>query len=120
VIQAGRNGTDILFTPNLVFREVDPVFAQMSIMRGIENGVSVVSVADGGLSVVADPYGRILAATDHFTAGERVVVAQVPTQGVWTLYPYIGDLFGWLCIAGLAALIIWAVVRGRRTARKAA
>ena len=31
-------------------------------------------VADNGLSIVADPYGRILASTDHFTVGDRVIV----------------------------------------------
>jgi hypothetical protein len=36
---------------------------------------------------------------------------------VWTLYPIIGDLFGWLAIAGLVGITIWAVVRGRRKAQ---
>ncbi len=117
VTQAGRNGTDILFTPNMTFRETDPIFAYMAIMRAIENGVSVVHVSDGGLSVITDPYGRILASTDHYPAGERALIAQVPTQGVWTLYPIIGDLFGWLSIAGLVGITIVAIVQGRRSKR---
>jgi apolipoprotein N-acyltransferase len=115
VTQAGRNGTDILFTPNMTFRETDPIFAYMAIMRAIENGISVVHVSDGGLSVITDPYGRILAATDHYPAGERALIAQVPTQGVWTLYPIIGDLFAWLSIVGFVGMTIWAIARSRRT-----
>jgi apolipoprotein N-acyltransferase len=114
VLQAGRNGTDILLTPSITYRDFDPSWGYVSVMRAIENGVSVVHVSDGGLSVMADPYGRILATMDHYAAGERVMVAQVPTKGVWTLYPIIGDLFAWLAIVGLAGVTIWAVVRGRR------
>ncbi len=117
VAQAGRNGTDILFTPSMAFRESDPMFAHLNVMRAIENGVSNIHVSDNGLSVITDPYGRILASMDHFAGGERVLVAQVPTKGVWTLYPIIGDLFGWLSVAGLVGITIWAVVRARRKAR---
>jgi hypothetical protein len=71
-------------------------------------------LADNGLSIVADPYGRTLAAVDHYSASERVMVAQVPTKGVFTLYSVIGDLFGWLAVVGSVGLAIWAVVRGRK------
>lgn len=114
VLQAGKNGTDILVSPSLEFRELDPTHAHMAMARAIENGVSVVRVADNGLSVAYDPYGRSLAAVDHFTGGERVLLAQVPTAGVKTLYPIIGDLFGWLAAAGFLSLIVIGVVRGGR------
>jgi apolipoprotein N-acyltransferase len=114
VLQAGRNGTDILISPSLEFRELDPTHAYMAMARAIENGVSMVRVADNGLSVAYDPYGRGLAAVDHFTAGQRVLLAQVPTAGVNTLYPIIGDLFGWLAVAGFLASIVIGLVRGRR------
>ena len=117
VLQAGRNGTDILLSPSMDLRDIDPVHAHMAVLRAIENGVSVVRVADNGLSIVADPYGRVLAAMDHFTAGERVIVAQVPTHGVPTFYPVIGDLVGWLAIAGFVVITVWAVTQGRRAKR---
>jgi apolipoprotein N-acyltransferase len=117
VSQAGRNGTDILLSPSLDIRAIDPMHAQMAVFRAIENGVSVVRESDNGLSVVADPYGRILASVDHFAASEWVMVAQVPTQGVPTLYSVIGDLFGWLAVVGFVATVIWAVIRERRARR---
>jgi apolipoprotein N-acyltransferase len=116
VRQAGRNGTDILLVPSNDWREVDPTHTQMAVFRAIENGVSLVRQASNGLSVVTDPYGRVLAAMDHFTASERVMVAQVPTQGVPTVYSVIGDLFGWLAVVGFVGIVIWAVVRWRRAA----
>jgi apolipoprotein N-acyltransferase len=117
VLQAGRNGTDILLSPSLDYRSIDPLHAQMAIFRAIENGVSVVRQADNGLSIVTDPYGRTLAAVDHFTASERVTVAQVPTHGVFTVYSVIGDLFAWLCVLGFVAMVVWGVVRWLRLRR---
>lgn len=93
---------------------IDPVHAYMALFRAVENGVSVVRHADNGLSVVTDPYGAVLAQMDHFNSGERVMVAQVPTRGVSTLYSAIGDLFAWIAVVGLVALSAWAFVRGHR------
>jgi apolipoprotein N-acyltransferase len=45
--------------------------------------------------------GRELGETDHFT-GANTLVAQVPVGHVPTLYPLVGDLFAWLCVAGCA------------------
>jgi apolipoprotein N-acyltransferase len=38
---------------------------------------------------------------DDFASQDNVLVAQVPTKGVRTIYARIGDLFAWLCAAGL-------------------
>jgi apolipoprotein N-acyltransferase len=114
VAQAGRNGTDILFSPSLEYRQIDPIHAHMAMFRAIENGVTLVRQADNGLSIVVDPYGRVTAAMDHFNSSERVMVAQVPILSVLTLYPYIGDLFAWLALAGFVGLVVVGVVRSRR------
>jgi apolipoprotein N-acyltransferase len=63
------------------------------------------------LSTAADYQGRVLAITDYFTSEDPVMVAQIPTKGVTTIYSRIGDLFAWLCMAGLVAAIAWVVVR---------
>jgi len=120
VAQAGRNGTDILFAPSLEYREIDPIHAHMAMFRAIENGITLVRQADGGLSVVVDPYGRVLAQTDHWTSSERVMVAQVPVSSVFTLYSYIGDLFAWLSIAGFVLLMTLGIIQGRREKTAAA
>ncbi len=117
VSQAGRNGTDILLVPSNDLREIDPMHTQMAVFRAIENGVSLVRQASNGLSIATDPYGRVLAAMDHFTASERVMVAQVPTQGVFTLYSVIGDLFGWLAVVGFVVIVVWGVVQWRKARR---
>jgi apolipoprotein N-acyltransferase len=116
ILQAGRNGTDILLTTSFEFRAIVPMHAQITTFRAIENGVSLVRVADNGISFATDPYGRTLAWVDFFTTSERVMLAQVPAYHVTTLYSIIGDLFGWLAVVGFVSITIWAVVRGRRVA----
>jgi apolipoprotein N-acyltransferase len=115
--QAGQNGTDILLAPSLEpFAQLTKMHMRMSVFRAIENGVSVVRQTDNGLSMATDPFGRVLAQVDHFTSSERVMVAQVPTEGVSTLYPVIGDIFGWLSIGGVGVLICWTMILRRKAA----
>lgn len=112
--QLGRAGVDILLSPAHDWEEISPLHGQMSAFRAIENGVTVIRQADEGWSVVTDPLGRTLASMDHFTSDARLLTASVPVKGVWTLYPVIGDAFGWLAVAGFLALALWAVAAGRR------
>jgi apolipoprotein N-acyltransferase len=119
VTQAGRNGTDILFSPSMEHQPLDPIHAHMAMFRAIENGVTLVRQADNGLSFAVDPYGRVSATMDHFNNTERVMVAKVPILSTFTIYPYIGDLFAWLAGAGFVVLTVVAIVQ-RRKAKQAA
>src|SRR3990172_2682171 len=118
--QAGKQKADILLVPiGDPVGSIAVLHAQQHIFRATENGVSLVRhEEDDALSVAADPYGRILAMVDLSTAAERVMVAQVPTQGVFTLYPVIGDLFAWLSLVGFVIITGWAIFRGRRQGSK--
>lgn len=120
VLQAGRNGTDILLTSSYEFRAIVPMHAQITTFRSIENGVSLVRVADNGISFATDPYGRTLAWVDFFTTSDRVMVAHVPTYLVTTLYSIIGDLFGWLAVIGFLVVVLFAIVQGRKAKMAAA
>jgi apolipoprotein N-acyltransferase len=120
VAQAGKNGTDILFSPSMEMQAIDPIHAHMAIFRAIENGVTLVRQADNGLSIVVDPYGRVSTTMDHFNNTERVMVAKVPIQSTFTIYPYIGDLFAWLAMVGFAALTVVAILQRRKEKRLSA
>jgi apolipoprotein N-acyltransferase len=117
--QAGRNGTDILLAPSYEWREIDPLHAQMAVFRAVENGVSLVHPSDGGRALATDAYGRVLAQADHYAGGERVLVAQLPTRGVTTLYPWLGDWVGWASLAWVA-LLLGRVALSRAASRRAA
>lgn len=122
VSQAGRNGTDILLSSSLEYEGLIPMHAQMAAFRAIENGITIVRQAGNGLSVVIDPYGRVLATMNHFKTDERVMVAQVPTFSVPTLYPYTTDWFAYLSLIGTLVVIIAAIanrIRKKITVRSA-
>ena len=114
VRQVGRNGTDVLLAPANDWEAVSTTHAQMAVFRAVENGVSLVRHAKNGLSIAVDPFGRTLATMDHFTATERLMISQVPTQRVATVYSFIGDLFAWVTVVGFLLLAVLAVFNGRK------
>ena len=116
---AGRGRADLLIIPSSDWQEIDPIHTRMALVRGIENGCSVVRQTNKGLSAAADAQGRILASVDFFQTSPCVMVAQVPVRGVPTLYARVGDLFAWLCVVALAMLLTWALrSRPAQTARR--
>ena len=120
VRQAGQGGADLLFGPSDDWQAFDPLHAQHATFRAIENGFSLVREASRGLSITVDYEGRVLASSDYFTTDQQVMVAYVPMHGVRTIYATIGDLFAWLCIIGLAALIGLAIMQSRKRPSAAA
>jgi apolipoprotein N-acyltransferase len=103
--QAGRGEADIMLVPSNDWREIDPWHSHMARFRAIEQGFNMVRHVSNGLSIATDFHGRVLASMDHFATDQRTMVAYVPTQGVRTVYSRVGDLFAWLCVAGLVATV---------------
>jgi apolipoprotein N-acyltransferase len=110
--QTGQGGADLVVVPANEWRKVKDVHAQMAVFRAIENGVSLLRPAASGISTAVDPWGRVLAMSDHFSAGDRTLTAQVPIAHTATLYAKTGDLFAWLCVAGVLAAAAAALVAG--------
>ena len=73
----------------------------------------MVRQTNDGLSMTMDYQGNVLAAMDHFTARDHVMISQVPTQGASTIYGHIGDLFAWLWLAASAVMTGRAVAARR-------
>jgi apolipoprotein N-acyltransferase len=109
--QAGEGRADILIVPSNDWRAIDPWHTKMATYRAIEQGFNLVRHASGGLSLAIDAYGRRLAAMDHYDSPDRVMVSFVPTRRVATPYTRIGDLFAFVCMAGLAFLLVGAISR---------
>jgi apolipoprotein N-acyltransferase len=111
--QTGQGGADLVVVPANEWRNIRHVHAQMAVFRAIENGVSLLRPAASGIFSAVDPWGRVLGMADHFSGGDRTLIAQVPLGHTATLYAKTGDLFAWLCVAGvLAAAAIAYFPRG--------
>jgi apolipoprotein N-acyltransferase len=76
----------------------------MSVMRGIEGGFAMVRPAHGGLEIISDAQGRLIADKQDAPTGLTMTVADVPLGSGATLYDRIGDVFPWLCVIGSLAL----------------
>jgi len=108
-LQAGRAGTDLMLTGSHEFPKGitlnDP-------HRAIENGFTHVRPTYDGITYAMDPYGRVLAQMDRGLGEAGIMVVDVPTEGVRTLYADFGDWLGWLSVGlvvlfGLAGLPFW-------------
>lgn len=106
--QAGVADADIIVAPSSDWREIDPHHSLMASFRGVENGASIVRPTHQGRSLASDYQGRVLAQVDHFQTTPHTMVANVPTEGVTTLYARLGDWLAWLSIIVLAVLTLWA------------
>jgi apolipoprotein N-acyltransferase len=112
--QAGAKRTDILLVPSNDWRAIDPWHTQMASFRAIEQGLNLIRPTSEGLSAAFDDQGRRLATTDYFDTSDFAMVSNIPTQGRRTVYTVLGDWFAYLCMAGLAGLGAFALMRGHR------
>jgi apolipoprotein N-acyltransferase len=109
--QAGEKNVDIMLSPSYDWPKSEgPCYD----LRAIENGFSFVRPTFNGFSFAVDYNGKLLAHMDSDETNEGIMYADVPTRGVMTIYPVIGDLFAWICVLGMVGLATFAVKnRGR-------
>ena len=89
--------------------------AELAVMRTVENGVPMVRSANNGISLIADPYGRVLKRTPLFT--QAILTGPVPQPLAPTPYVRFGD---WLMLACVLGLIVGLVVKRARATKTAA
>ena len=110
IAQAGVHDVDLLFVPANDWLEVKDIHAGMATFRAVENGMSLFRQAGQGVSLATDAHGRTLSRVDSFDAaggpfaGYQTVT--LPIASNVTLYPFIGDAFGYTTLVGFAGLLI--------------
>jgi len=99
-LQAGRAGADLMLTGSHEFPKGitlnDP-------HRAIENGFTHIRPTYDGITYAVDPYGRVLGQMDRGIGEPGIMMVDVPTEGVRTLYARFGDWLGWVSV-GLVVL----------------
>jgi len=105
--QAGKNNCDIMIVPSHDWRGIVPFHSHMAVFRAIENGFSLIRATGNGLSIITDPYGRITGTLDNDKSKSKLMVAEIQTKGVKTLYAEIGDILAWLCILFMGATLFY-------------
>jgi apolipoprotein N-acyltransferase len=102
----GARDAAVMLVPAWDFHADAWMAANMTKLRGVENGYMVVRSSRDGLLSVSDAYGRILAlAESRAFPGTSVLVTTNVGPRVSTIYTRIGDALGWLCVAGGIVLL---------------
>jgi len=118
VKQAGAQNVDLLIVPAQDWLGVRDIHAGMATFRAVENGLTVFRQAGQGVSLVSDPYGKVLNRVDSFeeSASEFVSLQKVstPIGSVNTLYPKLGDMLGNVTLLGLLGLFIGIFVMRKK------
>jgi apolipoprotein N-acyltransferase len=89
--------------------------AQMAAFQSIIFRRAVVRSANTGVSLITDPYGRILEKTRIFTTD--YIVCEVPLLDCRTVYTRIGNIFGWFFFM-FVLLVIAAELMSKYTGHK--
>jgi apolipoprotein N-acyltransferase len=101
------NGVGLVLVPAWEFGSDELWHGHMALMRGVEEGFTIVRNAKAGFLTVSDDRGRVLA--EETTSPDRefnTMLAQVPIRHDITLYQKWGDWFAWVDLALLSALVL--------------
>lgn len=99
-----------MLSPAYVWPAVARLHAEMAPFRAIENSLTLVRQSDHGFSLVSDPYGRIVAHMILVGQSDALMVAAVPVMPTLTLFTSLGDIVGWLSVAGMVLAIFTVIV----------
>jgi apolipoprotein N-acyltransferase len=111
----GERRARVMLVPAWDFDADAWLAADMTRMRGIENGYMIVRSSRNGLLSISDGFGRMLAVERSTRMPGTTLFATVKVdERIDTLYTRIGDLLGWLCVLAAALLLALSVRRARR------
>jgi apolipoprotein N-acyltransferase len=85
--------------------------ASMAIMRAVENRRSLARSANSGVSMLVDPFGRVVAKTEIFEDG--FLVESLPVVGGQTFFTRHGDVLPWGATLACGAMLLAGVTGGR-------
>ena len=102
----GKSDVGLMLVPAWDFNRDRTWHGHIAVMRGVENGFSMVRSAKNGFLTVSDDRGRVLAETRSDAAPFATLLANVPAVHSATLYLLLGDWFAWLACALLAFAIV--------------
>lgn len=113
VADTGEDSVDLMIVPAADWNGIDPLHGHMAVFRAIENGTTLVRQAQKGLSIIADPYGRVI---DTGSGPANAIQATVVSRSVETFYPRITNILGLFATLFVTASAVVAFARRRRVA----
>jgi apolipoprotein N-acyltransferase len=109
----GKLNADIVVVPSSDWRGIDPLHTKMAAFRAIEQGHSIVRSTRFGMSAAISPYGEFINQMSSFDKNDKIMLANLPTKGVTTLYSILGDSFIYCCILFVLFFIFRSIRYGK-------
>ena len=103
----GREGVQAVLTPAWNLGTDGRYHSRMAVLRGVEQGFSVIRAARQGRLTVSDAFGRIVAEAASADSPVTMLSVHAPLGGFRTPYSRFGDAFSWGCTAIVALLVCW-------------
>ena len=107
--ELGRRHASVVLVPAWDFGRDADMAANMTKLRGVESGFTVVRSSREGLLSVTDPYGRVLASERSANLpGTTLLTSAAIGPALTTIYTRIGDSLGWACVVAAILLVLAA------------
>ncbi len=116
-----QNGAQLIAAPFKEFPGFGEQLWQNLTFRAVENQTAVVVTGATSVAAIVDPYGRQVALDVNKEGSDVILVGDVIMgSGERTLYTALGDILGWVTLAGLVAFMVFQAVieqRAKKTAQ---
>src|SRR4030095_1889366 len=89
--------------------------SRMAILRGVENGYSIIRTARQGQLTISDYGGRVLYEASCTNNEAAALAGKFPLVATKTVYSRFGDWFGYLVVIAAIFFILMMVQRKRIT-----
>ncbi len=115
-----QNGAQIIAAPYREFPGFGEQLWQNVTFRAVENQTAMVVTGAASVAAIIDPYGRQVALDFDRNGSELTLVGDVKLgTGEGTIYTSLGDILGWVALAGLVGFMVYQAVDDGK-AKKAA
>ncbi|MBI3151434.1 MAG: hypothetical protein HYZ21_04835 [Chloroflexi bacterium] len=112
--QLAANGAQLIGAGFLEFAGGGEQAWQNVTFRAVENHTAIVATGAAYFSVIVDQNGRQVALDTDYQGSPLVMVADLPMGSGATPYTSIGDVLGWVALAGLVFFIFYSsIIAGR-------
>ncbi len=115
-----QNRAQLVAAPYKEFPGFGEQLWQNTIFRAVENQTAVVVTGATSVAAIINPYGRLAALDINKAGSEAILIGDVSLgSGAGTRYTSLGDILGWVALAGLAAFLVYMTVEGREVKKGA-
>lgn len=109
--QANENKVDIMLVPAYDWKEFAPLHSNMAQFETLQSGRSLIrSNGNGGINIVADNTGKVIAELNSFVSKNRILYANLPLNSSPTVYAEIGNVFVIVCFACFILSITFRII----------